>query len=333
MKCVRIEAYGGPEVMVLADIPVPAPGPGEVLVQVSHAGMNFMDIHTRQGKYRQSRTYPVRLPCTLGIEGAGRVVATGQEVAGFAPGDRVAWCIAWGSFAEYACVPARLLARVPDRLGLDMAAASMFHGCTAHYLAYDVARLAPGMSCLVHGASGGIGQILVQMARRLGVRVFATTSSAARAGRIRALGADQVLAYDGGRFADAVRDATGGHGVDVVFDAVGRETLRDSFRATRKRGLVVNFGSVSGSLDDLDPIELGEAGSLFLTRPRLADHMESQPVVQSRADAVFASLLDGSLDIVIAARHSFDTLAEGLERLEHRRSTGKPLLVVQPEAG
>jgi len=165
-------------------------------------------------------------------------------------------------------VPARNAVRVPDALPLDLAAASLFHGLTAHYLAHDVGQLAPGVTCLVHAASGGIGQLLVQLGVRLGATVFATTSTAAKAQVARSHGATEALLYDGGGFAAAVRELTGGRGVDVVFDPIGRPTLRDSFRATRRQGLVVSFGSVGGSVGDLDPIELGEAGSLFLTRPR-----------------------------------------------------------------
>ena len=332
MRAIRIEEYGGPAVMALRTIPIPMPGAEEVLVKVSHAGINFMDIHTRQGKYRNSRTYPVPLPCTLGVEGAGVVVETGKETSPFTIGDRVAWCISWGSYADYAVVPVSKLAKVPAALPLEIASAVLFHGCTAHYLVHDVGRLQPGMSCLVHGASGGIGQMLVQMASRLGAAVYATTSSDERSRRVRSLGAGEVFGYDGGRFADRIRHATAGRGVDVVFDALGKDTLRDSLRATRTRGLVVNYGSVSGSAKDLDPIELGEAGSLYLTRPRLADHLADQSTVQRRADAIFAAVLLGHLEVTLAGRYRLETVQDGLNALERRRSVGKPLLVLGGEA-
>lgn len=328
MKCIQIDRYGGPEVLVRRELAVPAPGPGEVLVRVACAGINFMDVHTRQGKYANSRTYPVRLPCTLGMEGAGEVVTTGENVGTLKKGDRVAWCIVWGSYAEYAVVPAARLARVPPELPLELAAAALFHGATAHYLAHDLGQLAAGRSCLVHAASGGIGQLLVQLARRMGAEVFATTSSPEKADVARQHGADHVLAYDNGGFADAIRAATGGRGVDVVFDAVGKATLRDSFRATRTRGLVVNYGSVSGSIADLDPIELGEAGSLFLTRPRLADHMADAATIQRRADDIFRALLDGSLKIAVAGRYTLDNVELAHAALEERRMVGKPVLVL-----
>ena len=328
MKAIRIEQYGGPEVVLHKEMPIPAPGPGEILVKVAYAGINFMDVHTRQGKYATSRTYPIRLPLTLGMEGAGEVAAVGEGVDSFNMGDRVAWCISWGSYAEYAIVPAFRAALVPAGISLDLAAAAMFHGCTAHYLSHDVAMLSSESTCLIHAASGGVGQLLIQFCKRLGATVFATTSTIEKAEVARLRGADHVMLYNNGRFADEIRDATGGRGVDVVFDAVGRTTLRDSFRACRTRGLVVNYGSVSGSLKDFDPIELGEAGSLFLTRPRLADHLADAATVQRRADDLFAGLLDGSLSISIAGRYTFDNVDQALADLEERRQVGKPLLMI-----
>ncbi|WP_426959560.1 quinone oxidoreductase family protein [Muricoccus radiodurans] len=324
MRAIRIARYGGPEVLRREDIPVPEPAPGEALVRLRHAGINFMDVHTRQGKYETSHTYPVRLPTTLGVEGAGEVVALGHDVRDLRVGDRVAYCLHWGSYAEYAAVPAWRLAPVPDALPLDRAAAATFHGLTAHYLAHDLGRAGPGVTWLVHAASGGIGQILVQMGSRLGVTVLATTSTEEKAAVARARGATAAFPYEG--FADAVRDRTDGRGVDVVFDAVGKPTLRESLRATRKQGLVVNYGAVGGAVRDLDPIELGEAGSLFLTRPRLADHLPDAPTIRRRAADVFAHLLDGTLTIEIAGRYTLDNVEEAHAALETRRVVGKPVL-------
>jgi NADPH:quinone reductase-like Zn-dependent oxidoreductase len=330
MRAIIIEQYGGPEVLQHRDIAIPQPRPGEVLVQVACAGINFMDIHTRQGKYADSRSYPVRLPCTLGMEGAGRVVALGPDVGRVAVGDRVAWCIAWGSYAEYACIPAARLARLPDDISFELAAAAMFQGCTAHYLVADVARLQAGSTCLIHAASGSIGQLLIQMAKRRGARVFATASTQQKCAIAAARGADHTMLYGDGAFADVVRSATGGRGVDVVFDSLGKATLRDSMRATRVRGLIVNYGNVSGSVKDLDPMELGEAGSLFLTRPRLADHMSDAATVQHRADAVFAALRDGALAIDIAGRYKLDNVHEAHARIEQREQIGKAVVWIDP---
>jgi len=331
VKAIQIERYGGPEVLLRRELPVPATKPDEVLVRIAYSGINFMDIHTRQGKYAKSRTYPVSLPCTLGMEGAGIVADVGSAVRAVKPGDRVAYCLSWGSYAEYAVVPAWRLVQVPAALPLEKAAAAVFHGYTAHYLANDVGRLGPGVTCLVHAASGGIGQILIQLAKRMGARVLATTSTPEKAAVARSRGADFVTSYDDGRFADAVRDQTDGRGADVVFDSIGKATLRDSFRATRRSGLVVNYGSVSGSVHDLDPIELGEAGSLYLTRPRLADHLLDAAMIQRRADDIFPALIDGSLEIDIAGRYTLDNFEEAHEALEERRMVGKPLLQVWGE--
>ncbi len=326
MKTIQIHQYGGPEVLQRIDAPVPVAAPGTLLVRVHHAGINFMDIHTRQGKYAKSRTYPVRLPCTLGMEGAGEVVALGAGVTTHGVGDRVAWCVVWGSYAEYAVVPAWQAAKVPAAVPLDLAAISVFQSFTAHYLVHDVGQLGPGKSCLVHAASGRIGQILIQMAKRSGARVLATTSSEDKVALAHSRGADAVFLYDGGRFAEAVREATGGQGVDVVFDALGKTTLRDSFRATRTRGLVVNYGNTAGPVNDLDPLELGESGSLYLTRPRLADHLRNAEEINRRADAVFAALQDGFLAIDISGRYTLDNVELAHEAYEQRQIAGKAVL-------
>ncbi len=326
MRAIQIDGYGGPEVIVRRELPVPSPGPGEVLIRLAWSGINFMDIHTRQGKYARSRTYPQTMPTTLGIEGAGTIEALGEGVSGFALGERVAYCLSWGSYADYAVVAAWRVVPVPDALPLETAAAAMFHGLTAHYLAYDLGRFAPGVTCLVHSASGGIGQLLLQIGARLGATIYATTSSDAKAEVARQRGATEAFLYDGGRFAERVRELTGGRGVDVVFDAVGAPTLRDSMRATRTKGLVVSFGSVGGNLGNLDPIELGEAGSLFLTRPRLADHLTDAETIRRRAADIFSGLLEGSLSIRVAGHYTLNTVSKAHEALEERRTIGKPLL-------
>ncbi|WP_455930521.1 quinone oxidoreductase family protein [Pseudomonas fluorescens] len=327
MKAITLQTYGGPDVAQLRqDVARPQITAGHVLVKVACAGINFMDIHTRQGKYAASVTYPVRLPCTLGMEGAGVVVEVGPGVSHLAVGDRVAWCIAWGAYAEYANVPADKVAQIPTAIGFDQAAAAMFQGCTAHYLIEDVARLQAGSSCLIHAASGSIGQLLVQMARRLGATVFTTGSSAEKCAIARQRGAHHAWTYDG--FADLVLQATDGRGVDVVFDSVGKTTLRESFRACRTRGLIVNYGNVSGSLTDLDPIELGEAGSLLLTRPRLADHMADGATVQRRANAVFAAILEGSLSVEIEGHYRLETVQQVHARIEARQQIGKAVVWV-----
>lgn len=328
MQAIRIERYGGPEVLERRELPVPTPGPGEALVRLTHSGINFMDIHTRQGLFAVSRTYPVRLPVTLGIEGAGVVEALGEGVSNVRVGERVAYCISWGSFAQYALVPAWRLAALPDGIADETAAALMFNGCTAHYLATDVGRLGPDSTCLVLAASGGVGQLLIQIAKRRGARVLAATSTAEKAAVARRRGADASFLYEEGGFAERAREATAGRGVDVVFDPIGAATLRASMRAARKKGLIVNFGYISGSLRDLDPTELGEAGSLYLTRPRLADHLEDGEAVRRRAGELFSAVTAGALQVDIGRRYSLDEVPAALAAIEERRQIGKPLLVL-----
>jgi NADPH:quinone reductase len=328
MRAIQIDRYGGPEVIIRRELPIPAPRNDEVLIRLAYSGINFMDVHTRQGKYAKSTTYPQVMPTTLGIEGVGTVEAVGEYVTDFTAGDRVGYCISWGSYAEYAVVPAWRVVSLPDGLPFDLAVASMFHGLTAHYLVNDVGELGPGVTCLVHAASGGIGQLLVQMGVRLGATVYATTSTPEKAEIAMGRGAAAVVTYDNGGFADRVRDLTGGRGVDVVFDAIGKPTLRDSFRATRKKGLVIAYGSVGGNLTDLDPIELGEAGSLFLTRPRLADHLTDAPIIRRRAADIFDGLLDGSLSIDIGGQFTMDDVETAHHELESRRNVGKPIMKI-----
>ena len=328
MRAIQIDRYGGREVLIRRELPVPSPAPDEVLIHLAYSGVNFMDIHTREGKYAGSRTYPQTLPTTLGIEGAGTIEVVGSRVDDFRVGDRVAYCLSWGSYADYAAVAAWRVVHVPEALPLELAAASMFHGLTAHYLAHDVGKLGPGVTCLVHSASGGIGQLLVQIGVQLGATVYATTSTEAKALVARNRGATAALLYDDGRFADTVRSLTGGRGVDVVFDPVGQPTLRDSMRATRTKGLVVSFGSVGGNVTDLNPIELGEAGSLYLSRPRLADHLTDAKTVQRRAADIFEALIAGTLSIGIAGLFTLDNVEQAHQNLEHRKTVGKPLIKI-----
>jgi NADPH2:quinone reductase len=330
VRAIGILQYGDESVLERWDVPIPVPGPSEVLVSVAFAGVNFMDVHTRQGKYEGSRTYPLHLPLTLGMEGAGIVVDVGDGSTDVDVGDRVAWCLSWGSYAEFAVVPQRRVVKVPANVELRVAAASLFQGCTAHYLCHDVGRLGPDSTCLIHAASGAIGQLLIQFAKKAGATVFATTSSPEKARVALERGADDAFLYGGGGFVDEVLSATSGRGVDVVFDALGAPTLRDSFRATRSRGVVVNYGSVAGSIRDLDPIELGESGSLWLTRPRLADYVADRSTTQRRADAVFDGLADGSLTVQIAGEYTFDDVERAHAALEDRRQIGKCLLRVAP---
>ena len=328
MKAVRIEQYGGAEVLQLQDIPVPEPGQGEVRVRIAHAGVNVMDVGTRKGLFAASQTYPVRLPTTIGMEGAGVVEKIDAGVAEFAPGDRVAYCLVWNSHAEFAVVPAWQLAPVPHSVSLALAAAATFQGFTAHYLATDVAYLGPGRSCLVHAAAGGVGQLLVGFAASLGATVYGTVRSEHQKQSARDRGAREVFLSGEGGFVAPLLEMTGGAGVDVVFDSVGALTLRDDFRVARKKGLVVSFGVSSGAVDDLNPAELGEAGSLYLTRPRLKDHLPDGDTIRRRAAALYAGLADGSLVLPVGKHYAMEDVADAHAAVEARTAKGKPLLDV-----
>jgi NADPH2:quinone reductase len=328
MRAVRLEQYGGPEVLQLQEIPVPEPGEGEVLVRIAHAGVNVMDVGTRKGMFATSQTYPVRLPTTVGMEGAGVVERIGPGVTDLAPGDRVSYCLVWNSHAEFAVVPAWQLAPVPHSVPLSLAAAATFQGFTAHYLATDVGRLGPGRSCLVHAAAGGVGQLLVGFAARLGATVYGTVRSEGQQQSARDRGAREVFLSGEGGFIAPLLDATGGTGVDVVFDSVGALTLRDDFKVTRSKGLVVSFGASSGALSDLNPAELGEAGSLYLTRPRLKDHLSDAGTIRLRADALYAGLGDGSLVLPLGKHYPMEDVAEAHAAVEARTGDGKLLLDV-----
>ena len=320
MKAVRIEQYGGPEVLQLQEIPVPDPNAGEVLVRMAYAGINLMDVGTRKGAFANSKTYPVHLPTTIGMEGAGTVERAGAGVTDFRPGDRVAYCLVWNSHAAFAVVPAWQLVHVPQAAPLHLAAAATFQGCTVHYLAIDVGRLGPGRSCLVHAAAGGVGQLLVGFAARLGATVYGTVRDEDQKRVARELGALDVFLSGNGGFVAPLLELTGGAGVDVVFDSVGKPTLRDDFKVTRKKGLVVNFGSSAGAVDDLDPAELGEAESLYLTRPRLGDHLPDADTIQARAAALYAGLADGTLSLSLGRRYAMEQIGVAHANLEEGKA-------------
>lgn len=328
MRALCIDTYGGPDVLQWQELPVPQPTGSEVLVRVNAVGINFMDVHTRQGKYRSSVTYPVRTPCTLGMEGAGTVVACGPDTTEFKPGDHVAWCLHWGAFAEYACVPAHRLVHVPAAISLADAAGVLFHGLTAHYLAHDVGRLQQGQSVLVHAGGGNIANLLIQMATATHVQVYATASNSSKKERAQTAGA-HVLDY--ADFDTRVRQHTRGKGVDVCFDSIGQPTLRKSFAATRRGGLVVNYGSVGGSVQDLDPIELGEAGSLYLTRPRLADYVAEPHILKKRANDVFSRIINKTLRPALQYRDGWNHIIPAMHALESRNSLEKVVVRLTPE--
>jgi len=321
MKAIRIHATGGPEVLRLQDIPAPQPKSGEALVQVEAAGVNYIDTYQRSGQYR------VSLPTTLGQEGAGVVLRLGAGVQELRVGDRVAWTGVLGAYAEAAAVPADRLVPLPEELSGKQAAAMMLQGMTAHYLACSTYPLSAGDTCLIHAAAGGVGLLLVQIARRRGARVLGTVSTDIKAERARGAGADEVIRYDREDFEDAVHRFTAGRGVQVVYDSVGRDTFAKSLNCLAPLGMLVLFGQSSGPVPSFDPQLLNQKGSLFLTRPSLGHYVATRQDLVARARDVMSWVVEGSLTLRIHAEYPLDRAAEAHRDLESRGTTGKLLLV------
>jgi len=322
MKAIRVHAVGGPEVLVLEETPSPSPGPKEALVRLSAAGVNFIDIYHRIG------LYPLSLPFTPGNEGAGVVEAVGPDVSEVKPGDRVAYAMATGSYAELAVVPAWRLVPIPDTVSFESAAAAMLQGMTAHYLAHSTFPLAPGHQALVHAAAGGVGLLLVQMAKKRGARVLGTVSTEAKADAARSAGADVVIRYTEEDFEAAARRETDGRGLDVVYDSVGKTTFDKSLRSLRPRGLLALYGQSSGPVPPFDPGELAKRGSLFLTRPSLAHYNLDRAELLERASDVLSWMERGELEVKIDRVLPLAQAAEAHRLLESRQTSGKLVLSI-----
>jgi NADPH:quinone reductase len=323
VKAVRVYALGGPEVLRYEDVDVPKPGEGEVLVKIAAAGLNYLDVQYRIGRVKAP------LPFTLGAEAAGVVSAVGSGVTDFKVGDRVAYSMVLGSYAEYAVVPAAKLVAVPAGLDLRTAAAAMLQGLTAHYLTHSTFPLKAGDTALVHAAAGGIGMVLTQVARKLGARVIATVGTEAKAELARQAGAHDVIIYSVQDFEAEVRRLTGGRGVDVVYDSVGRDTFDRSLNCLRARGYLVLFGFSSGLVPPFDPAVLGTKGSLFLTRPGLNHYIATREELLMRAGALFDWLADGSVKLRIGHTFALAEAARAHQELEARRTTGKVIFEVR----
>jgi NADPH:quinone reductase len=320
MRAARISEPGGPEVLEVAEIDPPEPGEGEVLVAVQAAGLNFIDTYQRSG------AYPLELPATLGLEGAGEIVAVGPGVTHRHVGDRVAWADAPGSYAEQVVLREERAVPVPGELDLDLAAALMLQGMTAHYLSYSTKHLDSDDTVLVYAPAGGVGQLLVQLATWRGARVLAATSTDAKEQRARELGADEVIRYRDVDIAQAVADLTSGEGVDVVYDSVGAATFEDSLRCLRPRGLMVLYGQSSGPVPPVDPQLLNRRGSLFLTRPSLAHYVAEPDELHWRAKTVLELAANGQLDVAIHDRYPLAEAARAHRDLESGETAGKLLL-------
>jgi NADPH2:quinone reductase len=328
MRAVAIERFGGPDVLDVRDVDVPAPGAGEARVRVAFAGVNYIDVYMRSGVYARSGTYRSPLPMVLGMEGAGVVEALGEGVGDLRVGDRVAWCIVRGAYAEQAVVPAWRLVPVPAAVPLDVACALMLQGSTAHYLTHSAWPLEAGQTCLAHAGAGGVGQLLIQLAKRRGANVIATVGTPEKAALARARGADHVILYRDVDFRSEVLRITDGAGVDVVYDSVGHDTVHHSIRSLRKRGLCVMFGASSGQVDCIAPLELAEAGSIFFTRPHLADYMRDAGEIRARASELFAAYADGALTVTIDRVLPLRDAPAAHRVLENRQSLGKLLLAL-----
>ena len=321
MRAIRIDAFGGPEVLRLADIPDPVAGNGEIVVRSEASGINYLDTYHRTG------LYPNPLPFVPGMEGAGVVTAVGPEVTLFRIGDRVAWTSAIGSYAASVKMPAEKAVAVPEGVELRTAAAVMLQGMTAHYLTTSTFPLAKGHTCLVHAAAGGVGLLLVQMAKQRGARVIGTVGSEAKAALARAAGADELILYRQDDFLAAVKRLTNGRGVDVVYDGVGKETALKSLDCLALRGMMVFFGNASGPVGPLDPLLLSQKGSLFLTRPTLFHYVADRASLEARAADVLGQVAAKRLDVRIDRAFPLAEAAAAHQALESRQTTGKLLLI------
>lgn len=318
---IEVATTGGPEVLRHTTVDPITPGPGQVLVNSSAAGVNYIDTYHRAG------LYPRQLPFVLGLEGAGTVVAVGDDVSQLAVGDRVAWVDAPGSYAEQVVVNERSAVRVPAGVDDETAAAAMLQGLTAHYLVESTYPVGADDTVLVHAAAGGVGLLLVQMAKAKGARVIGTVSTQEKEALARQAGADEVIRYTEADFAERTRELTDGRGVAAVYDGVGRTTFDGSLASLCRRGMLVLFGAASGPVPPVDPQRLNDAGSVFLTRPKLADHMATREELDRRASELFDSILSGRVVIRIGGRYPLAEARRAHEDLEARASTGKLILI------
>lgn len=321
MKAIQVQQTGGPEVLNLVDVPAPKIKPDEALVQLKAIGVNFIDVYFREGRY------PAALPFIDGQEGAGVVSEVGADVRGMKVGDRVAYTGRLGSYAEYAAVPADRLVPLPPGVDFNTAAAAMLQGMTAHYLVKSTYPLRSGETALVHAAAGGVGLLLVQMAKRIGAHVIGTVGSEAKAKLAREAGADDIILYTQQDFEAETKRLTGGRGVHVIYDGVGKDTFAKGLNLLRPRGYLVLFGGSSGAVPPFDPIVLSQKGSLFLTRPTLAHYIATREELLQRASEVLNAVASGELKIHVGKSYPLGEAQQAHRDLEGRRTMGKLLLI------
>lgn len=321
MKAIQVSQTGGPEVLALVDVPEPKPKPNEALVQIKAAGVNFIDVYFREGRY------PAQLPFINGQEGAGVVTEVGSEVKMFKPGDRVAYTGSLGSYAEFAAVPESRLVKIPDGLDFEQAAAAMLQGMTAHYLLHSTYKLQAGETTLIHAAAGGVGRLLVQMAKKIGARVIGTAGTKEKAQLALDAGADECILYTEADFETETRRLTDGKGVNVVYDGVGKATFEKGLNVLVPRGYMVLFGGSSGAVPPFDLITLSQKGSLFITRPTLVHYTAARDELEWRASDVLGWIAAGELKLRIHKAYPLVEAPQAHRDLEGRRTTGKLLLI------
>lgn len=321
MKAIQVLQTGGPEALTLVEIPVPKPKPNEVVVKIAAAGINFIDVYFREGRY------PASVPFVSGQEAGGVVSEVGTDVKGFKPGDRVASINFAGAYAEYGVVPADRLVHVPNEVNDQQAAAALLQGMTAHYLLYDTYPLKKGETALIHAAAGGVGLLLVQMAKNIGARVIARAGTEEKVKLAKEAGADEVILYSKDDFETETKRLTGGKGVHVVYDGVGKTTFDKDLNVLRPRGYLVLFGGASGAVPPFDLIKLSQKGSLFVTRPSIGNYIATQEELQQRAGAVLSMVASGKVKLRISRDYSLQEAPQAHRDLEGRKTTGKLLII------
>ncbi len=321
MKAIQVLKTGGPEALTFTDVPAPKPKANEVIVKIAAAGINYIDVYFREGRY------PAAMPFISGQEASGVVSEVGAEVKTFKPGDRVAYTNIMGAYAEYAAVPADRLVHVPTGITDQQAAAAMLQGMTAHYLVYDTYPLKKGETALIHAAAGGVGLLLVQMAKEIGARVIATVGTEQKGKLAREAGADDVILYGQQDFEAETKRLTDGKGVHVIYDGVGKTTFDKDLNVLRPRGFLVLFGAASGPVPPFDLVKLSQKGSLYITRPTLGNYITTHEDLQHRAAAVLNMIASGKSKLRIAHTYPLRDAAQAHRDLEARKTTGKLLLI------
>ena len=328
MRAIQINEFGGPDKLLEKDIPIPTPEENEVIVKLEYSGINYMDVYMRNGSYAKSHTYQTPLPMTVGMEGAGTIHAFGKNVEGFKLGERVAYCLSRGSYAEFAAVPAWRLVKIPETVNSSNAAATMLQGLTAQYLTNSAYPLTTNDSCLIHAGAGGVGQLAIQLAKLKGATVITTVGSEEKAKIAKKVGADHIILYREVDFQKEVMRITENKGVNVIYDSVGKDTIDRSIKCLQKKGLCVMFGASSGQVAGISPLALAEAGSIFFTRPHLADYIPNAEVINQRMSDIFSLISDGKLRVSIHDTYPLSEIQKVHELLESRATVGKFLLNV-----